>query len=82
MCSIGRIKSGFGKSYEVKGDQARWDIYVSLAEQFHIVKRNQLKSPLIKQWRSCIINKSKLPFPNSYSYNLDSVLTILRKQRR
>ncbi|MGB5107232.1 MAG: hypothetical protein WBP29_07885 [Candidatus Zixiibacteriota bacterium] len=45
---IGKVKSGGGKSYEVKWDQSSHDIYVSWAGWSHVGKANSSGEAMVK----------------------------------
>ena len=45
---IGRVKSGSGKSYEVKWDQASRDVYVSCAGWSHCGKASSANEAMTK----------------------------------
>jgi hypothetical protein len=45
---IGRVKSGKGKSYEVKWDQSSRDVYVSYAGWTHVGKASSAREAMNK----------------------------------
>jgi hypothetical protein len=45
---IGRVKSGGGKTYEVKWDQTGKDVYVSWGGWSHIGKANSANEAMVK----------------------------------